>query len=88
MKAFVQAEKESERLPVIVLQHFFSSNEWTSIQRNYYDESIDTNYISSAQTKTIKRFIKKYKYKRVWSNGYYEILVPSDYKHNIKTDIE
>ena len=88
VKAFVQAEKESERLPVIVLQHFFSSNEWTSIQRNYYDESIDTNYISSAQTKTIKRFIKKYKYKRVWSNGYYEILVPSDYKHNIKTDIE
>lgn len=84
VKAFVQADKESAKRPIIVLQHFFSSNEWTTIQSNYYDESVDTNYISSAQTKTIKQFIKKYKYKRVWTNGYYEVLVPSDYKDNIK----
>ena len=84
VKAFVQADKESAKRPIIVLQHFFSSNEWTTIQSNYYDESVDTNYISSAQTKTIKQFIKKYKYKRVWTNGFYEVLVPSDYKDNIK----
>lgn len=84
VNAFNQAESKAEHLPVAVLQHFFSSNEWTNVQKRYYDETIDTNYISSAQTKTINRFIKNHHYRQVWTNGYYDILLPPDY--GIHTD--
>lgn len=77
--AFNQAEREAKHLPVVVLQRFFSSNGWTPVQRNYYDDTIDTNYISSAQTKTVMRFVRNHKYRRVWTNYYYEILLPPDY---------
>lgn len=83
VNAFNQAEREADSLPVIVLQRFFSSNGWSPVQRNYYDETIDTNYISSAQTKTIKRFIRNHKYKRVWTNFYYEILLPPNYNGKV-----
>ncbi len=70
-----KAEKKGN-LPIVVLQNYRAIDETPSA--SYYN-MIDTKDISEAvMVECINRFINKYGYRKVWSNIWYEILLPPD----------
>ena len=73
---FTQAEKTVPHLPVLVLQRFYSSNYWSKPLPLYMDPEADCNFSSKEMTHNIFRFIKQHHYKTVWTNRYYNIMVP------------
>jgi hypothetical protein len=75
IKEFKEAERAMKKPPVIVLQHFWSSNYWSEIIPDYYNENLNTGFICSEHTKIVNKFLRKYKYKIVWTNKYYDIWV-------------
>ena len=75
IKEFKQAEQNMKKPPVVVLQHFWDSNKWSGIIPNYFNEQLNTGFICAEHTKIVKKFIRKYKYKIVWTNKYYDIWV-------------
>lgn len=74
---FNAAEKIMEKLPVIVMQNFWSSNTWGKYERKYYDSSIDALFSTKEMIRNMMIFIRKYHYEIAWSNRYYHILLPS-----------
>lgn len=73
---FIKAEKNTDKMPVLVLQHFYSSNYWSKILPLYYDPNADGNFSSIEMTHNIFRIIKQHQYRKIWTNKYYDIMVP------------
>ena len=73
-----QAEQECDYLPVVVVQHFRTSNEWSKVLPDYYDTEYDTGFSSWEMSSTFFKFLARNGYRQVWSNGYFEIMVPRD----------
>lgn len=72
--------KEKNKMPVLVRQHFIATNKWRDYDPDFYNERRpDTWYFKKERTMVINEFINKYKYRTVWSNWNFEILI-SDYK--------
>lgn len=81
---FRQAEAKARRMPVLVMQYYFSSNRWTEVMPNYYlpqEEGgfpEEGGFSSSEMKRNILRFIGEHHYQTVWSNNYYEIMLPQE----------
>ena len=74
---FIEAEKSTDKMPLIVLQHFYSSNYWSKVLPLYMDPEADCNFSSIEMTHNLLRVRKQYHYRQVWSNRYYDILMPA-----------
>lgn len=73
-----EVEKEfckNKAKPVIVLQNFNSSNEWSKINKEYLFGVDAKDFV---QARAVKKWLKRYNYRTIWSNGYFEILKPSE----------
>ena len=79
VKEFKDAEKNMTSPPVILLQHFGTSNKWGKVTQDYFNEEECTGFICPDHTKLVNSFINKYNYKMVWTNRYFSIWT-SDYK--------
>ena len=75
---FKAAEARTEHLPILVLQNFYSSNEWSEPKYDYYNLKADGSFSSKEMSQNIMDFIERNHYRRVWTNEYYDILVPND----------
>lgn len=83
VQLFRKAEAEAAQMPVLVLQYYFSSNKWTEVMPVYYLPAEEGGFdeegvFSSPEMKrNILRFISEHHYQTVWSNNYYEIMLPA-----------
>lgn len=73
---FVRAEQATTNMPVLILQHFYTSNYWSKISPLYLNPEEDNNFSSTEMTQIIIKFIKHHNYQTKWSNGYYDIMLP------------
>lgn len=73
---FTSAEKKSSHRPVLVLQHYRSSNEWSEPLDYYYSTKENKSFSSIEMSQKIIDFINQNHYHAVWTNQYYEILLP------------
>jgi len=78
VRKFMQAERETSTMPVLVMQYFYSSNNWSEIQDDYYALDSRMAFSNLDMKQNILRFIGEHRYKTVWSNGYYKIMIPKE----------
>ena len=76
-KALLRAEKEHPDLPVVVLQKF--KGLWIDWPDGYSD-SYMADDANKGKNLLINKFLRKYAYEKVWTNGYYEIWLPEKQK--------
>lgn len=70
-------EKErnmNSELPVVVLQHYRAID--SVVNPHYYDETCVTDESHRKMIVAIKSFISQNNYRKVWSNGWYDIYLP------------
>lgn len=91
VRKFNTALQEADSLPVVVMQHFYSSNAWTKIKSRKDKGNIYIKFKSlenkdqAIMNECVLHFLKYNNYKTVWNNGYYEILLPKN-KHVINRE--
>lgn len=73
---FKAAEASTQQMPVLVMQQYYSSNNWSHPLKEYISPKFDASFSSKEMSKNIFRFIKQHHYRVVWSNKYYKIMVP------------
>jgi len=74
-----KAIAQGKKLPIIVRQHCTTTNQWGEFDSHFYDENKpDDWYFNKKRTNAINNFVKEYKYKTVWSNKNFEILLPGN----------
>jgi hypothetical protein len=78
VRKFMQAERETSTMPVLVMQYFYSSNNWSEIQDDYYALDSRMAFSNLDMKQNILRFIGEHRYKTAWSNGYYKIMIPKE----------
>jgi len=71
--------QEKRVLPVVVRQHFFATNNWRSYDPYFYSEEYPNKHFASYKhIRVMNLFLEINKYERVWSNKYFEILIPPE----------
>jgi len=75
---FVEAEKETRRMPILVLQTYSSSNKWGKPEQEHYSIYENRAFSSIEMSRNLLRIIKKYHYRTVWTNRYYHIMLPTN----------
>ena len=82
VQKFNVALQEADTLPVVVMQHFYSSNNWVKVNdykgNLYIKKKSLENRDQAIMNQCVMTFLKNYHYHSVWSNGFYEILVPEN----------
>lgn len=77
VKAFNQAEAEAERLPVVVMQQFYSTYVISDVERDYQAHHLNRSFVTPQMNDMVSSFLGRNHYRQVWSNGYYTIYLPS-----------
>ncbi len=80
VRKFVAAENSAASWPVMVVQFFYSSNEWSEVERDYYMPETGEAFSDLDMKRNIRRFMSEHHYRTVWSNGYYKIMIPGNYR--------
>lgn len=68
-----KAEGNGEPLPVVVLQHYSSITEY---QKEYLNPEYANDDSQKIMIECINNFVRRHKYKKVWSNKWFDILLP------------
>ncbi len=76
-KQLLRAERETKILPVVVQQKFNTIVTFSEPLLDYMSESKEESYIyKQGRVKAMNSFLKRNKYKIVWSNTHFNILKP------------
>lgn len=77
-----KAEQTIGSLPVVVLQHYRCIDD---LNENYYDpdEAFDASH--RVMIECVNRFVGKHHYRKVWSNRWFDILLPPE-RERLKED--
>ena len=76
VRKFLKAESEAHNMPVLVMQFFYSSNNWSDVEDDYYSLDSRMAFSNLDMKRNILRFMRDHQYRTVWSNGYYKIMLP------------
>lgn len=76
-KALFRADAERPDLPVVVLQKFKSL--WVDWPDGYSDDYM-ADEANKGKNLLINEFLRKNKYEKAWTDGYYEIWIPQNKK--------
>ena len=71
---FDRADREGTTPPTIVLQHFYSHGLWSGITPDITDPEASGWRHRPAVTKRFLLYLHDHHYRKVWTNGYFDIL--------------
>ena len=75
---FQASEVKNKPLPVVLIQNFRATNSWGEYDPHFTDiNQVPNNPLSrSDQIRAVNDFLDRNHYKKVWTNQYFDILLP------------
>ncbi|MDR0891845.1 MAG: hypothetical protein LBN24_04450 [Mediterranea sp.] len=75
---FKAAKIAGRPLPIVLRHHFRATSQWQPYDPSFIDSNRtrDDYFSRYDQVKAINDFLQTNKYKRAWTNGYFDILLP------------